>query len=314
MGVHFPILPHQHHNITTSSNWQIPRQRDIMSDKNDNESNTPPEKTTSIEEVKIGLSVKASLNVQKVNLIICGFLVGLAFCFVFEGFNQTDKMLKWLAANIFLPMFLVMTVNSFCVLYSIYAWTRTSMRYVYVDVFYVTTFSKLVNIFYCVYMLVIVFSPHHIVSQDQKNEIMVVTLPRTYLIVAGIVFSYELLNDLITICFLSGLYFKLGNFVKFLSKYYIVKRICNGAINLLIFAYYVSSLVSEPSWSWFTFLLMMLCLTSVLAEVYLVIIFFKQRQPNSEPTPPQDLKIQTAFKIVNLKENVKATATAAASA
>ena len=177
-----------------------------------------------------------------------------------------------------------------------------------------TTFSKLVNIFYCVYMLVIVFSPHHIVSQDQKNEIMVVTLPRTYLIVAGIVFSYELLNDLITICFLSGLYFKLGNFVKFLSKYYIVKRICNGAINLLIFAYYVSSLVSEPSWSWFTFLLMMLCLTSVLAEVYLVIMFFKQRQPNSEPTPPQDLKIQTAFKIVNLKENVKATATAAASA
>merc|ERR1711923_350279 len=193
-----------------------------MSDKSDNEANTPPEKTTSIEEVKIGLSTKASLNVQKVNLIICGFLVGLSFTFMFYGFNQTDKMWRWLAANIFLPMFLVMAVNTSCVLYSIYAWTRTSMRYVYVDVFYVTTFSKLVNIFYCVYMLVIVFSPHHIVSQNDKKEIMVVTLPRTYLIVAGIVFSYALLNDLITICFLSGLYFKLGNFVKLLSKYYIV--------------------------------------------------------------------------------------------
>mgnify|MGYP006963484769 CR=1 FL=1 len=77
----------------------------------------------------------------------------------------------------------------------------------YVDVFYVTTFSKLVNIFYCVYMLVIVFSPHHIVSEDHKDGILVVTLPKTYLIVAGIVFSYALLNDLLTICFLSRPFF-----------------------------------------------------------------------------------------------------------
>merc|ERR1711997_1345828 len=289
-------------------------EKEKMSDKTDNEANAPAEKTSLMGEVKIGLSAKASLNVQKVNLIICGFLLGLSFSFVFYGFNHTDKMWRWLAANIFLPMFLVMTVNCLCVIYSIYAWTRTSMRYVYVDVFYVTTFSKLVNVFYCVYMIVIVFSSHHIVSQDQKNEIMIITLPRTYLIVAGIVFSYALLNDLITICFLSGLYFKLGNFVKLLSKYYIVKRICNGAINLLIFGYYVFSLTNETSWSWLTFMLMMLCLTTVLAEVYLVVMFFKQRQANSEPTPPQDLKIQTAFKIVDLKESVKATATAAASA
>ena len=112
------------------------------------------------------------------------------------------------------------------------------------DVFYVTTFSKLVNIYYYVYMLVIVFSPHHIVSESHKDEILVVSLPRTYLIVAGIVFSHALLNDLITICFLSGLYFKLGNFVKFLSKYYIVPPICNGAIYLLILVYY--SLANEP--------------------------------------------------------------------
>jgi len=184
------------------------------------------------------------------------------------------------------------------------------MRYVYVDVFYVTTFSKLVNIFYCVYMLVIVFSEHHIVTQEQ--EILVITLPQTYLVVAGIVFSYALVNDIITISFLSGLYFKLGNFVSFLSKYYILKRFCNGGINLLIFGYYVFSLATEPSWSWLTFLLMLLCLTSVIAEIYLIIMFFKLRQPQAETKPPGDLKIQTAFKIVNLKEDVKATAAASA--
>ena len=99
-----------------------------MSDKTQNEANAPAGKTSLMGEVKIGLSAKASLNVQKVNLIICGFLFGMSFSFVFYGFNHTDKMWRWLAANIFLPMFLVMTVNSLCVLYSIYAWTRTSMR------------------------------------------------------------------------------------------------------------------------------------------------------------------------------------------
>lgn len=99
-----------------------------MSDKTGNEAGVPEEKTNLTGDIKIGLSAKASLNVQKVNLIICGFLVGLSFTFMFYGFNHTDKMWRWLAANIFLPMFLVMAVNTSCVLYSIYAWTRTSMR------------------------------------------------------------------------------------------------------------------------------------------------------------------------------------------
>ena len=103
-------------------------EKEKMSDKTDNEANAPAEKTSLMGEVKIGLSAKASLNVQKVNLIICGFLLGMSFSFVFYGFNHTDKMWRWLAANIFLPMFLVMTVNCLCVIYSIYAWTRTSMR------------------------------------------------------------------------------------------------------------------------------------------------------------------------------------------
>ena len=132
---------------------------------------------------------------------------------------------------------------------------------------------------------------------------------------AGIVFSYSLLNDIITISFLSGLYFKLKKFVQFLSKYYIIKRFCNGGINLMVFGYYLFSLTTETSWSWLNFTLMALCLTSVMAEIYLIGMFFKVRQPDSPPKPPQDLKIQTAFKIVNLKEEVKATAaTAAASA
>jgi len=284
-----------------------------MSETIDNKENTPDPS----QEIKIGLSVRASLNVQKVNLIIHVSLIALSFSFLFYGFNHSDAMWRFLAAHIFLPLFIVSIINSACVLYSIYAWTQTSMRYVYVDVFYLTTFSKLINIFYCVYMLVIVFSPHHIVthSEGKKGGILVITLPQTYLIVAGIVFSYSLLNDIITISFLSGLYFKLKKFVQLLSKYYIIKRFCNGGINLMVFGYYLFSLTTETSWSWLNFTLMALCLTSVMAEIYLIGMFFKVRQPDSPPKPPQDLKIQTAFKIVNLKEEVKATAaTAAASA
>ena len=121
-----------------------------------------------------------------------------------------------------------------------------------------------------------------------------------------------MINDLITIAFLSSLYFKLGNVVKSLSKYYILKRFFNGGINLVIFGYYTFSLATEPAWSWLTFTLMMLCLTSVMAEIYLIVIFFKHRQPNSQPAPPADLKIQTAVKIVKMKEEVKAVAAASA--
>lgn len=262
------------------------------------------------ENVKIGLSVKASVNVQKVKLIILGFLLGISLSFLTYGSQHPDSMWMFLAVHIFLPMFLVTLVNTFCVLYSIFAWTRTSIRYVFVDVFYLTTFSKLINIFYCVYMLVIVLSSHHIVTHGEG--IVVVTLPQTYLIVAGIVLSYALINDLITIAFLSSLYFKLGNVVKSLSKYYILKRFFNGGINLVIFGYYTFSLATESTWSWLTFTLMMLCLTSVMAEIYLIVMFFKHRQPNSQPAPPADLKIQTAVKIVKMKEEVKAVAAASA--
>ena len=80
------------------------------------------------ENVKIGLSVKASVNVQKVKLIILGFLLGISLSFLTYGSQHPDSMWMFLAVHIFLPMFLVTLVNTFCVLYSIFAWTRTSIR------------------------------------------------------------------------------------------------------------------------------------------------------------------------------------------
>ena len=96
--------------------------------KSENEANAPAEKTSSLGEVKIGLSPMASLNLQKFNLIACGILACLSYSLMFYGFNHNDEMWRWLAAIIFLPMFLVMTVNWICVLYSIHAFTCTSLR------------------------------------------------------------------------------------------------------------------------------------------------------------------------------------------
>ena len=96
-----------------------------MSETIDNKENTQDPS----QEIKIGLSVRASLNVQKVNLIIHVSLIALSFSFLFYGFNHSDVMWRFLAAHIFLPLFIVSIINSACVLYSIYAWTQTSMRY-----------------------------------------------------------------------------------------------------------------------------------------------------------------------------------------
>merc|ERR1711990_1304699 len=62
---HFPIVIRKH--------LQSSRDREKMPEnKTENEANVPVEKTSSLGEVRIGLSPKASLKVQQVNLIICG--------------------------------------------------------------------------------------------------------------------------------------------------------------------------------------------------------------------------------------------------
>ena len=56
----------------------------------------------------------------------------------------------------------------------------------------------------------------------------------TYTVVGAIVFSYVILDDLVVISFVAGLYFKMNKFVKLLTKYSWIRRVCVICIDLLL--------------------------------------------------------------------------------
>merc|ERR1712025_528709 len=187
--------------------------------------------------LNIGLTYRKSLNIQRYNVIVLTILFLVALGLTMYSFSQDNVGWNYFGTHFFIPWIIVIVIQLLCTLYSIFAWTRTSLRYVYVDVFYVTVFSKLLSIFYCVYMLVMIFVPHHFFI---SNKMEVITFDIGYLIVAGVVFSYILLDDILCISFIAGLYFKLDKFVKTLTKYSWIRTLCYVFID----GYYVYSIIT----------------------------------------------------------------------
>merc|ERR1719347_90011 len=95
--------------------------------------------------------------------------------------DTDDVVGNFLVKNIWIPLFFVNLVLFLCVLYFIFAMTQTSLRFLYIDVFYVNIFSQLVRIFFSVYMLVIIFVQHTYFISDKH---MLVTFKRSYIIIA----------------------------------------------------------------------------------------------------------------------------------
>merc|ERR1712038_1490555 len=66
-----------------------------------------------------------------------------------------------------LPTDHFLLINNFvmitCTAYYIFALMQSTVRFLYVEVFYVNILRKLVVIFFCTYMLVVIFSPHNLV-------------------------------------------------------------------------------------------------------------------------------------------------------
>jgi len=279
----------------------------------DNEKNNITEGGNGDVGLNIGITYRKSLYVQKYNVIVLTILFLIALGLAMYSFSQDNVVWTYVGTHFFIPWIIVTAIQLFCTLYSIFAWTRTSMRYVYVDVFYVTVFSKLVSIFYCVYMLVMIFVPHHFFI---SNKMEVITFDIGYLIVAGVVFSYVLLDDVVCISFIAGLYFKLDKFIKTLTKYSWIRDVCYIFIDALIAGYYVYSLITY-GYVQYKITLLGICIGSAIANAF--VLYKKVCKPQTfkmknleEMEPPKDFKIQTAFKIIKMKDDVRSIANTAA--
>ena len=135
------------------------------------------------------------------NLIL--LVVSVYFIWKYVGSDiPTDH---FLLNNIFIPLFVYDIIMTVCTAYYIFALTQSTVRYLYVEVFYVNIFRKLVVIFFCTYMLVVIFSPHHFYVSSSRE---VITFNNAYLIFAAAILSYALFDSALVITYICAIYFR----------------------------------------------------------------------------------------------------------
>ena len=116
----------------------------------------------------------------------------------------------FLLNNIFVPLFIYNIVMITCTAYYIFALMQSSVRFLYIEVFYVNILRKLVVIFFCTYMLVVIFSPHNLVpTHHTAHNSEVITFNNAYLIFASAILSYALFDSALVISYICAIYFRL---------------------------------------------------------------------------------------------------------
>ena len=112
----------------------------------------------------------------------------LVFGWSLDKDTEAAVIFTYYRSHILLPLLLVIVIQLICNIYSIMAWTRTSLRwlyetldyqyiaifhfrYVYVDVFYVTVFSRAISMIFCVYMTVMIFKPHYFFDSSKMQVV-----------------------------------------------------------------------------------------------------------------------------------------------
>ena len=78
--------------------------------------------------LNIGITYRKSLNIQRYNVIILTILFLVALGLTMYSFSQDNVGWKYVGTHFFIPWIIVIVIQLLCTLYSILAWTRTSLR------------------------------------------------------------------------------------------------------------------------------------------------------------------------------------------
>ena len=153
-----------------------------------------------------------------------------------------------------------------CSSYYIFALMQNSVRFLYIEVFYVNVFRKLVVIFFCVYLLVVIFSPHiFYVSDAEGHSSEIIQFNNAYLIFAAAILSYALFDSGLVITYICSIYFRITNLRNFLSKYWFVRLIVMIVVDMLLVCYYLHCLVVHSfNFIFLTYLLLVLAKAAIL--------------------------------------------------
>jgi len=269
------------------------------------------------EVVRLGLNFKAACAVAKSELVRNVVLFVISIYFIQKDANSESPSDHFLLNNIFLPLFVYNIIMIVCSSYYIFALMQNSVRFLYIEVFYVNVFRKLVVIFFCVYLLVVIFSPHiFYVSDAEGHSSEIIQFNNAYLIFAAAILSYALFDSGLVITYICSIYFRINNLRNFLSKYWFVRLIVMIVVDMLLVCYYLHCLVVHSfNFIFLTYLLLVLAKAAILTwylkrEVCAPMSW--QVKPLDDQRVPDSQKVKQAVRIMAMKAEVKEVASGAA--
>lgn len=258
------------------------------------------------EVVLLGNSMKAACVLAKSELIRNIVLFALTVFFIQKHATSEEPTDIFLLHNVWIPLFAFNIVMIVCSVYYVFALTQNTVRYLYIEVFYVNVFRKLVVIFFCIYMLVIIFSPHNFfISGNQQ----VIRFNNAYLIFTAAILSYALFDASLVIAYISALFFRANRVKNFLSKYWFVRLIIIVIIDLLLVCFYVHCLVIHPfNFIYLVYLILVLAKALILSwylkREICVPMSWKLKSLDDQKVPDSN-KVKQAVRIMAMKQEIK---------
>jgi len=216
---------------------------------------------------------------------------------------------KFLLQNIWIPWLCVNYALFLCQLYYLYSLTQTSLRFLYIDVFYVNTFAQLVRIFFSIYMIIITLVPHSFYL-SRKHEL--INFNRSYLLIVNLYFGFVLIDGLLNLAFVASTYFRIEAVKKLLCKYWFIRLIIYLLIDNSLLGYYSHLLIVQP-FSSVHVVNLVICIIGALHLLTALKMelceprLLKLRHFDDKKIPSSE-KIKMAIKIMEMKNEVKTVA------
>jgi len=267
------------------------------------------------EVVTLSNTVRRACVLARAELIRDFILFALSVFFIQKHGTSNQPRDIFLLYNVWFPLFVFNMIMIVCSIYYIFALTQSTVRYLYIEVFYINIFRKLVVIFFCIYMLVVIFSPH---TFNVSDAVPIFRNHNAYLIITAAILSYALFDSSLVIGYICALFFRAHRVRSFLSKYWFVRLIVIIIIDLLLVGFYTHCLIVHP----FNFIYL-IYLILVLTKALILIWFLKKEvcvpmswklKPLDDQKVPDSYKVRQAVKIMAMKAEVKEIADGAGAA
>ena len=97
---------------------------------------------------------------------------------------------RFILYYISVPVMVYSLTKTICTAFSIFALTQSTVRFLYVDVFYINIFRELVNTTYWTYLLVLIFSPYYFSLSTRVNLAFLAAIFVSLIVQSVLVITY----------------------------------------------------------------------------------------------------------------------------